>query len=345
MRTLSDSSQHHTNALRFAATACGALAIFAMLLVSPAAFASTSSARRTNLRTAATKHQTGYSARVSRRSHLYRQHTPVPAPKLQPAPAPAPSPAPAPAPSPEPVPAPSPAPAPAPAPAPTPPSSAESTEKPLIEAGFENGLENCNTAGVGEVVPTVTSDIVRSGSKSAKVVLTGSQGRSELILGGNGTDEFTPQKFTEGSEYFYAFSFYIVSMVYGHPGAHNLIMQLKGHDNESPYFALGLWNYNGDRGLWTEGPATGNNFVSPVAEHQWHDVVIHFRDSARGEGFYELFLDGQLIDSRSGVSMMSPTADFAYIKNGIYRNTKLAGTSEIRLDAMKLGKTWASVQP
>ena len=227
--------------------------------------------------------------------------------------------------------------APAPAPSPAPTSS-------LVEAGFENGLQNWNTAGVGEVVPTTASDIVREGSKAARVALTGTQKRSELILGGTGTDEFDPWKFNEGDEYFYGFSFYIDSMVYGYPGAHNLIMQLKGHDEESPYFALGLWDY-GNRGLWVEeGETSVNRFLSPVSEHQWHDVAVHFRDSATGTGFYEVFLDGSLIGSRNNVSLMSKSADFAYIKNGIYRSSKLTGTSEIRLDAAKLGRTWDSVQ-
>ncbi len=225
-----------------------------------------------------------------------------------------------------------------------------------LEAGFEEGLANWNTAGVGEAMPTMAGDTVRSGLYSGRVALTGTEDRSELILGGNGggsTDGMI--EFHEGDEYFYAFSFYIDSMVYGHPGAHNLIMQFKGDDEGSPNFGLQLWDYEGDngeyaaepKGLWSHGPSMGGDrFLAPVAEHAWHDVVIHFKASGVEAGFYELILDGRPIDARNGVSMIAPGASYAYIKNGLYRNgANIPGSSEIRLDAAKLGKTWDSVQP
>jgi len=221
-----------------------------------------------------------------------------------------------------------------------------------LDAGFESGLMNWNTAGTGEAVPTVTSDIVRSGASAADVVLTGSEGRSELILGGNGGASTTGMvKFTEGEERYYAFSFYIQSMVYGEPGAHNLFMQFKSDGEGSPNFGLQLWDYAGDdgesggRGIWSEGDAMGGNrFLAPVSEHQWHDVVIHFKASKLDAGFYEIFLDGQLIDSRSGVSMIRPDRSYGYIKNGLYRNgEEIPGTSELRLDAARLGTSWDSV--
>ena len=236
---------------------------------------------------------------------------------------------------------------------PTKRDNARATASSALAAGCDGSLNGWNTAGVGESIPTATDDIVRDGGGSCRIEVSGSQDRSELIFGGNGGASAAGMvEFHEGDEYFYGFSFYIVSMVYGHPGAHNLIMQFKGNDDGSPYFALGLWDYAGDdgqsggRGLWTEGEATGGNrFLAPVAEQQWHDIVVHFRASATGTGFYEVFLDGQLVDARSAVSMIPPSASYAYIKNGIYRNgSAIPGTSEIRLDAARLGKTWASVQ-
>jgi len=209
---------------------------------------------------------------------------------------------------------------------------------------------------VGEAVPQVTDDIVRDGEQSSAVVLTGDQDRSELILGGNGTGSTAGMvRFAEGDEYFYGFSFYIEQMVYGEPGAHNLIMQFKGNDSGSPNFGLQLWDYVGDngeyaanpKGLWSHGPSMGGDrFLAPVPEQTWHDIVIHFKASSVGAGFYEVFLDGVPIDSRSGVSMIAPGATYAYIKDGLYRNgEEIPGTSEIRLDAAKLGDTFASVLP
>lgn len=223
-----------------------------------------------------------------------------------------------------------------------------------MEAGFENGLSGWSIGGVGDAVPSVVSDITRSGSKSADVVLTGGQGRSELILGGNGGGSTSQMiKLGEGAEYWYGFSFYIQSMVYGRPGAHNLIMQLKGNDDGSPAFGLQLWDYAGDngqyransRGLWSHGTGMGGDrFLAPAAEQQWHDVAIHLKASRAGAGFYEIYLDGTLVDSRTNTSTLPSAASFGYIKNGLYRNGgRLTGTSEIRLDSAKLGTSLTSV--
>jgi hypothetical protein len=219
----------------------------------------------------------------------------------------------------------------------------------LLEAGFENGLLGWNIAGVGEEVPTVVADIVRTGAKSARFVLTGNEERSELIFGGNGTGSTTGTvEFHEGDEYWYGFSFYIVHMVWGRPGAHDLVMQFKSEGQGPPAFGIDLWDTGGNRGLWTEGAAAGpaNRFLAPLSEGTWYDVAIHFRASERGAGFYETFLDGRLVDARQNVSMIVPGTRAAYIKNGLYRDgDQLPGTSEIRLDSAKLGTSLASVSP
>lgn len=59
------------------------------------------------------------------------------------------------------------------------------------ENGFENGLSGWNTAGVGDVDPSTSTDIVHSGQRSGRVVLNGSQDRSELIMGGRGDGDFS----------------------------------------------------------------------------------------------------------------------------------------------------------
>jgi len=226
----------------------------------------------------------------------------------------------------------------------------------VLDAGCEGSLLNWNTAGVGEAIPTLAGDTVRSGAGSCRVALSGTQDRSELILGGNGGGSTSGMvEFEEGDEYWYAFSFYIDEMTYGRPGAHNLIMQFKGDDDGSPAFGLQLWDYEGDdeeyednpRGLWSHGPSMdGDRFLAPVPEHTWHDIVIHFRASSGDDGFYEVYLDGRLIDSRSGVGMIAEGADYAYIKNGLYRNgDEIPGDSEIRLDAARLGPSLSAVAP
>jgi hypothetical protein len=223
----------------------------------------------------------------------------------------------------------------------------------IVDADFENGLSNWNIAGVGEVVPTVVGGDTRSGAFAGRVVLNGSQSRSELGLGGDGTDDPGGLEFFEGDEYWFGFSFNIKRMVYGGPGAHNLIMQFHQQGEGSPNFGLQLWDYEGDdgvsggKGLWSHsGAMGGDRFLSPVSEDAWHDVAIHFRASNSDDGFYEVYLDGRLIDARSGVSMIVPGFDSAYIKTGLYRNGATApGSSELLLDEAKLGTTAASVQP
>jgi hypothetical protein len=216
----------------------------------------------------------------------------------------------------------------------------------LLDAGFENGLANWNTAGVGDTVPTVGGGVVRSGARSARVALTGGQDRSELILGGDGggsTDGTV--ELHNGDERFYAFSINVQQMVYGEPGAHNLITQLKSDGEGSPNFGLQLWDYQGKRGLWSHGDAMdGDRYLAPLSHNQWHDVVIHFKASSTGAGFYRVYLDGQLVDSRDGVSVIRSDRSSGYIKTGLYRNgDEIPGTSEIRVDAARLGTTQASV--
>lgn len=221
----------------------------------------------------------------------------------------------------------------------------------LAEGSFEEGtLNHWNIAGVGEVVPAVTNADARTGSYSADIKLTGSQNRSELIFGGNGSGSTEGQiNFGEADNRYYAFSFKIIEMVYGKPGGHNLIMQFKSEGEGSPNFGLQLWNVKGEKGLWTGGPSQeiehgGERFLAPVSEGQWHDVVIHFIASAKGTGSYETYLDGTKIDSAANVSMIVPGKKTGYIKNGIYRNGEtVPGTSEIRLDNAKLGSSLASV--
>lgn len=212
---------------------------------------------------------------------------------------------------------------------------------PQVDAGFEDGFRSWNMAGVGDVAPTLVGDIVREGSTSARVALVDSQNRSELILGGSATGGTL--QFYEGDERFYGFSFNVREMTYGRPGAHNLVMQLKSDGEGGPNFGLQLWDYQGKRGLWSHGGAMGGDrFLHAVDHSAWHDVVIHFKASSTGAGFYKLYLNGELIDSRGDVSTIVPGHSFVYVKNGLYRNGgTIPGTSEIRLDAGRLGSSWA----
>ena len=151
------------------------------------------------------------------------------------------------------------------------------------------------------------SDIVREGTHSARVALTGSQVRSELILANGGSRVLL----SEGDDRWYGFSFFIARMVYGFPGAnggHNIIWQFHqiGTGNVgSPRLSLSLSDYGPGgfdgqqrgKGLWLEadGPGgQGDRFLEPLAEQAWHDVAVHLGVSTQKAGFYRVYLDGQL---------------------------------------------------
>ncbi|HWM54347.1 MAG TPA: heparin lyase I family protein [Solirubrobacterales bacterium] len=224
---------------------------------------------------------------------------------------------------------------------------------PHLVADFENGMEGWSTAATSEVTPRLVSGIVRDGERSSLVRLTGTRSRSQLILGGDGDegDEGVVQ-IHEGDEYAFAFSFYIQTMTYGEPGVDNAILRLTSDASETSAFGLQLWNpavggQDGERGLWSSGEAVGGDrFLAPVPELEWHDAIVHFRASSQGAGFYAVYLDGELVDARDAVSMIVPGSSYVQIEVGLHRSgEQVAGTSEIRIDAAKLGPTLESVQP
>lgn len=206
-----------------------------------------------------------------------------------------------------------------------------------LSLGFRSGLFGFNLSGVGDVAPRVVR--LASGNRVCRFALDRGEGRSELSLGGDARrgDNDTIE-FREGDEYWYGFSFNVRRMDWGDPtGAWNLIMQFKSDGRGSPAFGLDLWDYHGERGLWSEGSATGNRFLAPVGVRSWHRVLIHFRASERRRGFYRIYLDGRLVDRRDHVSMIVPGRDFAYLKNGLYRNgDELRGKSVLLLDSVEL---------
>jgi hypothetical protein len=88
----------------------------------------------------------------------------------------------------------------------------------------------------------------------------------------------------------------------------------------------------------------GERFLAPLAEGSWHDIVVHFKASSQEDGFYEVYLDGASVDARDGVSTIVPGSSYTQIEVGLLRDgDRVQGTSEIRLDAAKLGGTLESV--
>lgn len=219
------------------------------------------------------------------------------------------------------------------------PVAAASASPVRISSGFQHGFEGFNLGGVGDVYPKIVAATPKGRDRVCRFVLSGGQERSELSLGGDGTanSDGTIQ-FREGDEYWYAFEFKLQQVAWGMPGAHNLIMQFHPNGEGAPNLALGLWNYEGDKGLWAEGDAMGGNrFLAPLALHAWHRIEIHFRASGRGRGFYQVYLDGKLVDGRARVDTIVPGKAYGFIKNGLYRNSDaIHGRSVMYLDSVEL---------
>jgi hypothetical protein len=230
----------------------------------------------------------------------------------------------------------------------------EPTQGPRLVANFEDGL-NGWTAAAGDRLPRLSRAIVRDGTNASVVRLTDGEGSSRLILGGSGGigDGEDALQIQEGDQYAFAFSFYITQMAYGGVGTDNQIMRLVGEGSDTHSLGLQLWEYasspwyEGTRGLWSSGEATaGPRLLAATEEGVWHDVILHFRASTHGDGFYEIYVDGQLVDARDGVTLIPPGSAFAQIEVGLFRDAdQVHGTSEIRIDAAKLGDTLNSVLP
>jgi hypothetical protein len=217
-----------------------------------------------------------------------------------------------------------------------------------LVANFEEGLRGWS-ASVGDVFPAIVSGTVRDGSRASAVRLTSSQWGSQLIFGDG---EGKVVQIQEGDAFAFGFSFYIQSMVYGQPGADNLVMRFGSEAGEDHAFGLQLWDQPagakvGGRGLWASGEAMGGDrFLAAVPERMWHDVIVGFVASSQGLGSYELYLDSELIDTRSGVSIIPPGAGYAQIEVGLLRDADLIqGISEIRIDAAKLADSLEAFQP
>ena len=69
-----------------------------------------------------------------------------------------------------------------------------------------------------------------------------------------------------------------------------------------------------------------------------------FSASSEGAGYYALYLDGQPVEVRLGVSMIRPGSSYAQAEIGLFRDGDLLpGTSQIWVDAVTLGETLGPV--
>jgi hypothetical protein len=216
-------------------------------------------------------------------------------------------------------------------PAPPPPSTPGTTPSNtlLFSSDFARGLADWSLGGVGEATPRVVEG---SEGPYCEFTLTGTQGRSELIMG----DDL---HITEGQTVLYEFEEFIVpGFAYGSRAlGWNLFTQFKSDGEGSPMLALDLWNENGKKGLWVEPEPGPNYFVAPMEEGTWHRISMQITASASGQGGWVLYLDGQEVDRKTGMDTIRPGKTFAYIKNGLYRSgPTINANSRLRLRDVSL---------
>jgi len=183
------------------------------------------------------------------------------------------------------------------------------------------------------------------------VVLPPSSQPPAVVGSDGGPGDFDSVEIREGDEYALSFSFYLETTTFAEPGTENLIMQFSSDADDAHSFDLQLWEDPDfglvSRGLWSSGEAVGGDrFLGPVEEGVWHDVFVPFEASGQDAGFYEVYLDGQLVDARSGVSLIASGSDHAQIEVGLFRDGgPVEGTSEIRIDEARLSESLEPALP
>ena len=92
---------------------------------------------------------------------------------------------------------------------------------------------------------------------------------------------------------------------------------------------------HGDHILW----------YAPLVRGVWHDFVVHVRwDSDPAVGYLELWYDGQKVMEKNYQQTLYP-GQYAYLKQGLYRDASIQQTAVVFHDGMRIGTTLADVAP
>ena len=91
--------------------------------------------------------------------------------------------------------------------------------------------------------------------------------------------------------------------------------------------------HHGDQVLWS----------TPLVRGVWHDFVVHVYFSST-DGFIEFWYDGKKALGRTPVQTLNP-GEYAYLKQGLYRDASISPVAVIFHDGMTEGTTMADVAP
>ena len=89
----------------------------------------------------------------------------------------------------------------------------------------------------------------------------------------------------------------------------------------------------------------GSNILwnAPLVRGVWHDFAVHVYWSS-SNGYVELYYDGQKVLDRTAVQTLYP-GEYAYLKQGLYRDASIAPVGVVYHDGMTMGTTLADVAP
>lgn len=222
--------------------------------------------------------------------------------------------------------------------------SATSSANPQI-FDFEGSDPMKTSSGSGSLgcsgnCPVVTTDVVRSGSRSLKSVVDRLKSPNMYRTEASHTYKWDVNKGASTTAYWSGFSVYIPGP---YPAMTNpvyeIIYQLhasppddiwSGYNGMNPTLALFLTPETDTTGkfkIWIKGtndpyPQSSNStvFNSDVVNYQtnrWYDVVVNTRLDSAGGGFTKIWIDGQLVVNYSGMNYYRGHGP-AYAKFGFY---------------------------
>jgi len=82
---------------------------------------------------------------------------------------------------------------------------------------------------------------------------------------------------------------------------------------------------------------------TPLVRGAWHDFVVHVHWSST-DGFIDLYYDGQKVLDHTVVPTLNP-GEYAYLKQGLYRNANITQVGVVFHDGMVMGTSLADVAP
>lgn len=94
---------------------------------------------------------------------------------------------------------------------------------------------------------------------------------------------------------------------------------------------------------------TIQEYLTPIDQGKWIDLVFHIRFSKNDDGFMEVWKDGIMLKTSSGSTKVTGPNMYNtvpnYLRLGIYRGFALSQTNTIYYDEVRIGRSRAAVWP